>query len=98
MGIGELFTAFYSRYPRKRGKRSGRLKFEKLLREGWTVERLNACLDRYLVELQQLGTKPQYVRYFGTFMNNIEDYDGEEIDPPPSNNASLAQRVMAGEV
>lgn len=92
-----MFAQFYGRYPRKRGKKAGRKKFEILLREGWTVERLDAALDRYLLEIQQLGTKPQYVRYFGTFMNNIEDYD-EDDSTPPEGNHSLAKRVLAGQL
>lgn len=55
------------------------------------------CLNTYKDELRRFGTKPQYVKHFSTFMNNIEDYLEPE-GTPPEGNKTLAQRVLAGEL
>lgn len=100
METGDLFIQFWERYPRKKeGKKRACNKFRALLKQGHQAEEIMRALEAYIRILSKEGREVKYVKHAVTFLNNYEDYLGNEDDePPPSANLSLAQRVLAGEV
>ncbi len=99
MGIGELFVIFWSKYPRKEGKKRALKLYEKLLRDGHDSERIIYALGIYSGLLMRERREIKFCKHAETFLRNYEDYL-EDMSPttPDSSNASMAKRVMAGQL
>lgn len=99
MGTGEHFVLFWSKYPRKEGKKRALKVYEKLLRDGVDPAAIATALEVYLMLLAKERREVKYTKHAETFLRNYEDYLEDLTPTPPENsNASLARRVLSGQL
>lgn len=83
---GELdkfdFDRIYQQYPRKLGKKQGMLVCRRQITTQAKYDALQTALNNYKAEIERLGTKPEYIKHFSTFMNNWEDYLVRAVETP----------------
>lgn len=99
MGVNENFTIFWSKYPRKEGKKRALKAYEKLLRDGVDPEAIMLALTNYTRLLAGERRELKYMKHAETFLRNHEDYlEDLNPTPPEGGNASLARRVLSGQL
>jgi hypothetical protein len=71
----EDFERFWNEYPKKAGKEYSLKSFNKLLKEGLTIEIILLRLNTYKEKIKKLKTDYEYIRNPKTFLDNIDDYN-----------------------
>lgn len=79
MSIRELLEECYRLYPRKLGKSQGMRSALKTIRSSKDVEDLKKAILKYRAHIERENTLPQYVMYFGTFMNQWTDWLEDDV-------------------
>jgi hypothetical protein len=72
------FDSFYEEYPKHEGKKQAYKAYCSVARKGTSHETIMERLETYKSKIKSARTELQYVRMPSTFLNNIEDYEGEE--------------------
>ena len=79
----QLLEDIYALYPRKRGKTAGMKKLKGLIikKDGSVnkeiADKIITAIQNYREETK--FTEKDYIKHFGTFMNNWEDYLEEDV-------------------
>ena len=71
------FESIYNRYPKKLGKGPGIKRCQKENTEEGSFVDLGLAVDRFAAHHAKIGTDPQYIPYFSTFMSSWRDW----LDP-----------------
>ncbi len=80
----ELFLIFYQKYPRKVGKKKARIAFNKVMKEGDTLDSILSKLKTYEKQIEINKTEEKYIKHPASFLNCLEDYEAEEEKKPVS--------------
>lgn len=71
----ERFLIFYQNYPRKVGKKKAREKFNKVIKEGETLDSILSKLKTYEKQIAINKTEEKYIKYPASFLNCLEDFE-----------------------
>jgi hypothetical protein len=74
----ERFLIFYQNYPRKVGKKKARIAFNKVMKEGETLDSILSKLKTYEKQIARDKTEEKYIKHPATFLNCLEDFEEEE--------------------
>ncbi len=80
----ERFLVFYQNYPRKVGKKKARIAFNKVMKEGDTLDSILSKLKTYEKQIEINKTEEKYIKHPASFLNCLEDYEAEEEKKPVS--------------
>lgn len=95
------FEAIYRIYPRKEGKAYGMRNLIARVKDKETYDRVMKAAMNYAELCRVRGTEKQYIKMFGTFVNNWTDYEDiseiltESVNEPKktSNNRLLMEMI-----
>lgn len=73
------FDAVYNNYPRKEGRKKGEQIFKREIKTFEDYELLKTAIENYRIKTKD--TEKQFIKQFGTFMNNWRDYIEREKTP-----------------
>lgn len=91
------FTHLYDIYPRHRGKLDGMKKLKRTVKTIVDYRRFERAVKNYCEEVRREQLPPKYMLYWSTFCNGRwEDY--VDIHKEQSGNASMAERILKGEL
>lgn len=71
----ERFLIFYQNYPRKVGKKKAREKFNKVIKEGETLDSILSKLKVYEKQLERDKTEEKYIKHPASFLGCLEDFE-----------------------
>ena len=74
----ERFLIFYQNYPRKVGKKKARMAFNKVMKEGETLDSILSKLKTYEKQIARDKTEEKYIKHPASFLNCLEDFEEEE--------------------
>ena len=74
----ERFLIFYQNYPRKVGKKKARMAFNKVMKEGETLDSILSKLKTYEKQIERDKTEEKYIKHPASFLNCLEDFEEEE--------------------
>ena len=74
----ERFLIFYQNYPRKVGKKKARITFNKIMKEGETLDSILSKLKIYEKQIAINKTEEKYIKHPASFLNCLEDFEEEE--------------------
>ncbi len=74
----ERFLIFYQNYPRKVGKKKARITFNKIMKEGETLDSILSKLKTYEKQIERDKTEEKYIKHPATFLNCLEDFEEEK--------------------
>lgn len=74
----ERFLIFYQNYPRKVGKKKARMAFNKVMKEGETLDSILSKLKTYEKQIAINKTEEKYIKHPASFLNCLEDFEEEE--------------------
>ena len=74
----ERFLIFYQNYPRKVGKKKAREKFNKVIKEGETLDSILSKLKVYEKQIERDKTEEKYIKHPASFLNCLEDFEEEK--------------------
>jgi hypothetical protein len=74
----ERFLIFYQNYPRKVGKKKARMAFNKVMKEGETLDSILSKLKTYEKQIARDKTEEKYIKHPATFLNCLEDFEEEK--------------------
>jgi hypothetical protein len=74
----ERFLIFYQNYPRKVGKKKARTAFNKVMKEGETLDSILSKLKTYEKQIARDKTEEKYIKHPASFLNCLEDFEEEE--------------------
>lgn len=74
----ERFLIFYQNYPRKVGKKKARTAFNKVMKEGETLDSILSKLKTYEKQIARDKTEEKYIKHPASFLNCLEDFDEEK--------------------
>lgn len=98
------FEAIYRIYPRKEGKAYGMRNLAIRVKDQETYDRVMKAAKNYTELCRLRGTEKQFIKLFGTFVNNWTDYEdiSEMIpdkmnEPNKTNNNRLLMEMIENE-
>lgn len=68
------FDSIYAKYPRKQGKSLGMKKCKAQIKTAVRFDLLNKALGNFASYHRRMGTEPQFLPHFSTFMTSWEDW------------------------
>ena len=74
----ERFLIFYQNYPRKVGKKKARIAFNKVMKEGETLDSILSKLKTYEKQIARDKTEERYIKHPASFLNCLEDFEEEK--------------------
>lgn len=74
----ERFLIFYQNYPRKVGKKKARITFNKIMKEGETLDSILSKLKTYEKQIERDKIEEKYIKHPATFLNCLEDFEEEK--------------------
>lgn len=74
----ERFLIFYQNYPRKVGKKKARIAFNKVMKEGETLDSILSKLKTYEKQIAINKTEEKYIKHPASFLNCLEDFEEEK--------------------
>ena len=74
----ERFLIFYQNYPRKVGKKKARIAFNKVMKEGETLDSILSKLKTYENQIARDKTEERYIKHPASFLGCLEDFEEEK--------------------
>lgn len=68
------YLHLYKQYPKKMGKKAGLTKLKTKVTTDEQYEDFLKALKNYVTYLEREQIEPEFIKYFGTFVNNYEDW------------------------
>lgn len=94
--VEDFFEKHWKMYPRKMGK--GSISDKKKTELHKLGGQFTRCIERYLREIQRLGTKEKYIKHGSTFFNSgyVDFLDENYNEPQFVTSTSLTQNKRTG--
>jgi len=94
----EQFDTFYERYPKKVSKTDAKKTFEKLIKQGVTLETILSKLNTYKAQLQANKTEDKYIRNPQRFLNTLDDFESTEKESSKITQTDFVKCSCGGQI